>query len=294
MIKKKISLILLGGLLFSGCAGQETMSMRSEGVDGAGAVDTFDGQAVLDGTDEDNMMVDPEQTGDKIIYNGSMDLETEDLSTFSDSLKEALEEAGGFLESESSAKDPGSQTQSASFQIRVPASQYDAFVEKISGLATVRNENKTASNITKSYNDAQQRIDSLEQERSRLLELMDKAESVADLVAVEDQLRQVQDEIRIWQESLNQMDSDIQYSTIWIYVQETSVTGGIGQAFSDTWNAFGKGLGLLAIVFAYALPWLLTIGIMALVIWFIVRRYRKHPSLPKRPDQVASQKEPEK
>lgn len=166
-------------------------------------------------------------------------------------------------------------------------------MEKISGLATVRSEDKTASNITKSYNDAQQRIESLEQERVRLLELMDKAESVADLVAVEDQLRQVQDEIRVWQESLNQMDSDIQYSTLWIHVQETSVTGGISQAFSDTWRAFDKGLCLVTIVFAYALPWLLTAGIVVLVIWFFVRRYRKRPSLPKRPDQDASQDDPD-
>ena len=288
MTKTMLTAGILPFILLSGCvagSGLYGVPQNSMGAD-AGATASKEIREEMDSAIATDMPITgslraDQIQNDKIVYNGDISLQVNSLADYSQRLEDILDRFGGFVESQSRGQEDNGRRQYDNCQIRIPADSYDDFVKDLEHLGTIEQESKNAVNISQSWNDTQMRIDSLEAEEKRLNELLSKAESVADIAAVEDQLRQVHDELQSLQMSKSQMDMDMAWSTIWISAMETSTSSGIGYAFSNTWSAFAAALGTLAVILVYLLPWLLCLAAAAAVVWFAVRRKKRLPEVPK-------------
>ena len=71
---------------------------------------------------------------------------------------------------------------SASLTVRIPAERVDEFTEEMSGIANVVSTNLSREDITLSYVATESRVKALQTEEARLLELMEQAETMADLL----------------------------------------------------------------------------------------------------------------
>ena len=166
----------------------------------------------------------------KLIYTCDMELQTLEFQKTMDSLNELIEKYDGFVESESVSdddyrwyysdyyKDNG--TLEAYVTMRIPTQNYEAFLGEVEGQGKLMNKSERVTNITKSYNDTSTTIEVLEKEESMLLDMMDRAESIEDMIHVEERLSNVQRELAIYRSDLYGMDVDIAYSTINVNVQE--------------------------------------------------------------------------
>ena len=62
--------------------------------------------------------------------------------------------------------------------LRIPADRLDEFVTVVSGLGNVTSQNESVQDVTLQYVDVESHIEALETEQTRLLELMEQAESM--------------------------------------------------------------------------------------------------------------------
>lgn len=231
----------------------------------------------------------------KRIVTVDLELQTKDFDTASDSIPKIAEELGGYDEnSYVQGKDLNMKYQSrhASYTIRVPADQTNAFTDRVAEICHVQSENKNTADITSQYYDSEARLNSL---KIRLDSLNKMKQSFVDyselkyLLEVDREIANVIYEIDSITASLNRMKDSVGMSTINIqlrevtdYVDDTPVAQPITfgdrvrQTFGgsmDAFVSFAQGLALFAIAL---IPFLPVFIIIAVVIFIIVRKTKRN------------------
>lgn len=221
----------------------------------------------------------------KLIKTVDMDIDTENFDSTVDSIYEAVESTGGYIEYSDvwDTSYGGSDTlMNGIFAIRVPADKLEQFDSTVSSLATVSRRSEQVEDVTLNYVDTQSKIEALETEQARLLELLEIAQNLEEVLTIEDRLSDVRYELESYESRIRTLDNQIAYSTFSIRVNEVERESGakedegmIGEAFrkfGDSLYGVGMFLRGLIVWFIGSLPWLVPI---AAIVFFVVRCMRK-------------------
>jgi hypothetical protein len=229
-------------------------------------------------------------TGRKIIRNGELDLESDDPLEGQRKLVTIAESSGGFVvTSESRQLDEKRVTVSAT--VRVPEAQFDKVVEAIRAVgARVLREKVTGQDVTEEFVDVQARIRTKKAVESQYLEIMKQADTVPDVLAVQEKLGVIRSEIEQLEGRLRFLESQTSLSTIKVTISPpapvVSATGigffdEIRRALGNTIDVF---LGLITglVWFAsYFIPFAILIGIPGFfVVRFLWRRLMRAVKKP--------------
>ena len=227
-----------------------------------------------------------EQSQDKIIYSGYAEIETLDFDASVEAVQALIQRYGGFLESSTvrGTDYNGRGSRSASYVIRIPRESFETVTGGLSELGNVSYSSVQAENISASYYDTESRLAAYRIEEERLLAMLEMAETVEDMLAIEDRLTDVRYEIESHTTTLLGWDSLIRYSTLELYLQEVEQYTAepelgywqkIGQGFVKTLKLVGEFfMGLFRIV-AVLLPVLVLLGAAAAVTVLLVRRRKR-------------------
>lgn len=222
----------------------------------------------------------------KWIITVDMSAETEDLDTLLSGLNQQIAELSGYVEDQSiynGSTHSARRYRRASLTVRIPAEDVDSFTQQLSGIANVVSTNKSLEDVTLQYTDTQTRITALETEQARLLELMEAAETMADLLEIEARLTDVRYELESYTSRLRLYDNQIDYATIYLSIDEvqeyTPVEPTVWERISGGFRSSLKGLGtglvdLLVWVLAN-LPYILVYGGICVGLFFLLRRHHK-------------------
>lgn len=160
---------------------------------------------------------------DKIIYSADATLETTDFDTALEELAELIKQYGGFVES-SSIHGVNLYSsygrRSADYSIRVPSESFSALMSALSGIGNVPYSHTYTDNITAQYYDTQARLTAYETQEQSLLTMLEKAESVEDLIRIEEKLTDVRYNIDAVKSRLKNWDRQVNYSTVSLSVNE--------------------------------------------------------------------------
>ncbi|MCQ2558769.1 MAG: DUF4349 domain-containing protein [Oscillospiraceae bacterium] len=234
---------------------------------------------------------------DKIIYSSDVTLEVSDLDKAIAQLTELIGQYGGFVESSSVSGNTyyniargNIGSRSASYTIRIPSESFSTVMNSFSTIGNVPYSSTYTQNITSQYYDTQARLTAYRTQEQTLLQMMEKAESVADLIAIEDKLTDVRYCIESLQSTLNNWDRKVNFSTIMLTVSEV-------KEYTPTKDpTFGEKLlksaqdGLIGAVklLSDLLLWLLealpTLIILGLIVFGLVKAVigiRRHSKKPK-------------
>lgn len=230
---------------------------------------------------------------EKLVYTCSISMETLTYTETEAKIRESIKKYNGTISSESASdgnyrwyyEDGGSGTKSLFLTIRIPTKDYRNFLKDLEGAGgSIRSTSMNVENITRRYNDQTVRIQALETQEKRLMEMMDKAETIKEMVTVEDRLTEVQTELNQARTSLSVMDHDVAYSTISLNLQEVvrysdnKITQTFGErivsAFSNSFADFIDFMEELSIALIYMLPYLLLIAVIVLIVGFLTRKGR--------------------
>lgn len=74
---------------------------------------------------------------------------------------------------------------------RIPENKLDAFLTEVSGQGNVTYKNESVQDVTLQYTDITSRKKTLQMEQDRLWELLEKAESIDAVIALESRLSEV-------------------------------------------------------------------------------------------------------
>ncbi|MBQ5359543.1 MAG: DUF4349 domain-containing protein [Lachnospiraceae bacterium] len=230
---------------------------------------------------------------EKLVYTCSINMETLTFAETEAKIRESIAKYKGTISSESASdgnyrwyyEDGGSGTKSLYMTISIPTKDYRNFLKDLEGAGgSIRSTSMNVENITRRYNDQSVRIQALETQEKRLLEMMDKAETIKEMITVEDRLTEVQTELNQARTTLSVMDHDVAYSTISLNLQEVvrytenKITQTFGErivsAFTNSFADFGDFLEDLSIALIYLLPYLLLIAVIVLIVGFLTRKGR--------------------
>jgi uncharacterized membrane protein len=274
---------------------------QAKAYDGEETADTGSGSPT---EPEQPEAVEPAESNQKLVYTCWMTIQTLEFDKTQSSVKDAVKKVGGIIESESVTDSDyhwyydsyykKSCTLTSNLTVRVPSAKYEEFLTLLDGAGgKVTNKSQNVENITKRYNDQTVYIQSLETQEQRLMEMMEKAETVEEMITVEARLTEVQTELNQARSSLANMDTDVKYSTVNLTLEEvvkytdtpkTPLTFGerVADAFVESWANFVAMLQGIVIGLIYILPTLLLVLAILLVVFLIHREYRKkHPRVKK-------------
>lgn len=282
-----VTLCMLAALL-AGCGGASKSTQAFDAAAAApaeaanGAYYDMESAKSEDGglTGDTDSTVLPE--GRKWIITVNMSAETEDLDALMEALNGKISGLGGYVEDQDSYNGSmysSRRYRSASLTVRIPAERVDEFTEEMSGIANVVSTNLSREDITLSYVATESRVKALQTEEARLLELMEQAETMADLLEIESRLTDVRYELENRASQLRLYDNQVDYATIYLSidevqeytpVEEPTVWERISGGFVSSVKGVGNGLlDLLVWVLAKS-PYLvilggITVGVVVLV-----------------------------
>ena len=182
-----------------------------------------------------NPATDPARTSDeaapiehKLIRNVSMHLETREFDALTKSISDAVTFFGGYIEqadvSGNSLYWSGERSSRYSnITARIPENKLDAFLTEVSSQGNVTYKNESVQDVTLQYTDITSRKKTLQMEQERLWELLEKAESVDAVIALEARLSEVRYQLESIESQLRTLDNQIVYSTVYLSIQEVQV-----------------------------------------------------------------------
>lgn len=184
-----------------------------------------------------NPGTDPARTSDetspapverKLIRNVSMNLETREFDALTKSISDAVTFFGGYIEqadvSGNSLYWSGERSSRYSnITARIPENKLDAFLTEVSSQGNVTYKNESVQDVTLQYTDITSRKKTLQMEQERLWELLEKAESVDAVIALEARLSEVRYQLESIESQLRTLDNQIVYSTVYLSIQEVQV-----------------------------------------------------------------------
>ncbi|MCC8163719.1 MAG: DUF4349 domain-containing protein [Lachnospiraceae bacterium] len=222
-------------------------------------------------------------TSRKLIKTVNLSLQTTEFDSVLENISARTTELGGYIESSSVSGNSYyyESTRYAYYTIRIPSDRLDEFVDVVGDLGNVTYKSESVEDVTLEYTDVESRKTALETEQERLLELLEEAENMEDLLAIESKLSEVRYELESYGSQLRVLDNQVDYSTVYVDVDEveriTETTekgffGQIADRFNDSLYRVGKGLRNFVIVFIGSLPVLAVWAVVIAVIVLILRK----------------------
>ena len=210
----------------------------------------------------------------KIIRRVNVSMETRDFDQMQTNLYDAIGAAGGYSENVNEYSHSGYRR--ATYVIRIPSANLEAFLTSLSSLGNVLSRNESMEDVTLAYVDTESRIKALKAEETALIEMMEKAEDLNSLLSIRSRLTEVRYQLDSYESQLRKYDNLIDYSTVTVNVNEVerlaNVRGGvwaqIGDDFMDNVYAIADGAVAFFIWFIGSIP--VFVLIAALVIGFVL------------------------
>jgi predicted nuclease with TOPRIM domain len=104
--------------------------------------------------------------------------------------------------------------------IRVSQKNFYLAIERIERLGEVKNNNIKSEDVTEQYIDLKARLENAQREEKILLDFLNKAMNVKDMLEIEKELSRIREQIEYYTGQLKYLESRIDYSTITIELSE--------------------------------------------------------------------------
>lgn len=214
------------------------------------------------------------QTDEKLVYTANLTIQTRNYAETVQKLHEQIKAFHGLIEYEDEyesgvnwSRDDASGVMHLNASVRIPAKDFENFQNALEGSGKIVSRSTSIENITRQYNDVSVEIEALQKQETRLLEMMDKAETIEDMITVETRLTEVQTHLNQLLTRRSSMDTDVEYSTISITIDEVKeytevhedLGGRLSQGFVQGWKSFGNMIADVLVGILYLCPYILIV-----------------------------------
>lgn len=232
----------------------------------------------------------------KLIKNVNLEVETKEYDAALATLEMQIQELGGYIENMDSYNGSSysnyRSSRYANLTIRIPQEKLDSFLNAVSDSCNVVRRSDSVEDVTLSYVDMESRRDALKTEHTRLLELLEQAETLEDVLTIEDRLTTVRYQLESMESQLRTMDNQVQYSTVYlnisevkeltpVEIEEETAWQRISEGFMNSLRSIGHGFAELGIWFLIHIPQLIIWAAVIAVIVLLVKRRRKKKAAKK-------------
>lgn len=186
--------------------------------------------------------MDHEQIERKLIKSGNIQFETSDMDKTRQQILDAVKKYNGYI----SADDLWhSEVQSRSnLTVRLPSKNFDAFVtDATANVTQFDNKQFNVQDVTEEFLDIEARLKTKKELESRYQDLLKKANSVQDILSIEEQIGKLRSDIESIEGRLNYLQNQVSYSTVTIsfykqFTEQHQFGYKLLQSFKNGWELF--------------------------------------------------------
>ena len=150
-------------------------------------------------------------TSDVVRY-GSLSLEVTDVDDALARVTTIVETAGGYISS--SSRSGEGEYLYLSVTLRVPAAEFSDIMASLRGEGEVLYEDIYSYEVTMQVLDLEARLENLRASEDAFLKLLDRAQTVADVVAVQSELSRIQGDIESFEAQLNGVKDQVEMASV--------------------------------------------------------------------------------
>lgn len=241
----------------------------------AGAVEQEEGYYDVDVTNEavtqsglDNIR--KENEGAKLIRTVNLSINTEHFDDSVKLVEDKVDALGGYIEY--SELYDYSYGRNQTIVIRIPYDKVDLFLDGVDAYGTIGHKSDNTEDVTLQYSDTESRIESLETQHKRLLELLEQAEDLENIIILNDRLTEVEWELDSYKKQIRNYDNLVRYSTISIDISEKEYIAPVEDEtlWSRITSGFSNTMHNLGVFFSDLLVWLLASSPILVLLAIIV------------------------
>lgn len=221
------------------------------------------------------------ETNEKIIKTVELNIQTKEYDTYISALAASVTANGGYVEtSENDMGGYANRNRYATYTVRIPADNLDAFLTSAGENGKIVSKTENQQNVTLEYVDLESRISAYQTEKATLTALLEKAESLENVLSIQERLSEVNYQIESYTSQLRVLENRVSYSTVTLYINEvervteTEETLGakIKNAFLNNVDNLGEFLSEAVVTIIGGLPIILPVGALAVAAILIVRK----------------------
>lgn len=212
----------------------------------------------------------------KIIRNAYVSISVTSYEKSSAALRQLVQNAGAVISNE--AEQRSSWRIENQFIIRIAPDKLDEFLAQLEKLALhVDSKRVDSRDVTREYVDIETRLSVKRTTLERYREILRSAKNVTEILAVEEQIRILIEDIESSEAQLRQLRDEVQRSTVTLTmyqefarpdVARPSFWNRIGNGFTEGWHTFLN----IIVGLVYIWPIILLLG---LGLWWLLRRIRR-------------------
>lgn len=215
----------------------------------------------------------------KLIKSATLRYEVYDLDSSLSHISKTLTSHKGLVQNERQY-DQGNRKY-VSLTLRVPATNFDDFLDELMSSDDIRKlEDKSisAQDVTEQFIDIESRLSTKRQALSRYRDILEKAETVQDIVSIEDKIRRLQEEIEAQEARLKYLSDQVDMSEVRINIYEVVPMTYVPEKgegfFPKLLKALDNGLEGISVAFFWLIR-LWPVWILAIILKFIFHKKSK-------------------
>ena len=168
---------------------------------------------------------------------------------------------GGYVSTTNIGKNYNDQT-TGTIILRVPADQFDRALSGVKAIGTVQSISTQGQDVTEEYVDLQAQIASYQNQIAQYNLIMKNATNVKDIINIQQQIDSVQTNLDRLNGRMKYLNSQIDYSTISVSLQEPEPVGGqrghdFVTAINNGINGFFVVIDVLIVLFLSIIPFII-------------------------------------
>ena len=219
----------------------------------------------------------------KIVKTAALSIKTKNYDKLMSAIMQKIEQYGGYIEQSQEFNHDSASNRYANMDVKIPADKLEVFIEELSIIGTITSKTVTSEDITDSYIDVESRIKALETEEKTLLGLLEKAENLTDIIEIQKRLSEVRSELEGMIAKKQSYDGMVAFSGISLDINEVervvdeddTFFGEIKEKLMNNLYSLADFFRDLTINIIASLPFIAIIGVVALVVFVVVRKIRK-------------------
>jgi hypothetical protein len=147
-----------------------------------------------------------------VVRYGNLSLEVKDVDDALAAVTTIIESAGGYISS--SSRSGEGQYLYLSVTLRVPAAEFSTVMASLRSEGEVLYEDIYSYEVTMQVLDLEARLENLRASESAFLKLLDRAQTVADVVAVQSELSRIQGDIESFEAQLSGVKDQVEMASV--------------------------------------------------------------------------------
>lgn len=158
-----------------------------------------------------------------LIWNAWLSLEVDSIGDAVSRIADIVKESGGYVESRSDSAE-----ERASMTLRVPVDLLKPTMNSLESIGTVTGRRLSSEDVTEQYVDIDARLKTMVALRDRLRALLEKAQDVKDVLAIEKELSRVQADIDSMQARLKALKGKVDLASVSVSIKRRRILGPLG------------------------------------------------------------------